>query len=80
MAMQIPVVSTSHANDGIKATHKREIMIADNPNDFAQATVMLLKRRPWREKIAKNARVFVEEKFSWERNLDKLNEVIAVLK
>ena len=58
----------------------REIMIADDPNDFAQATVMLLKRRPWREKIAKNARVFVEEKFSWERNLDKLNEVIAVLK
>jgi sugar transferase (PEP-CTERM/EpsH1 system associated) len=80
MAMQIPVVSTSHANRGIEAVHEREIMIADNANDFAKTTITLLKSRSLRENIAKRARLFVEEKFSWECNLSKLNKVITLLK
>ena len=80
MAMQIPIVSTSRANNGIMATHEREMMIADTPSDFARATLLLLKNSSLREHIAKNARLFVEEKFNWDRNLHKLNEVITVLK
>jgi len=80
MAMQIPIVSTSQANKGIMATHEREIMIADTPSDFARATVLLLKNRPLRDDIAKRARLFVGEKFNWDRNLHRLNEVITGLK
>ncbi len=79
MAMQVPVVATSQANNGIDAIHGREIMIADNADDFANATVMLLKSRLLRQAIVKAARSLIEEKFNWERTLRKLNAVITLL-
>ena len=42
MAMGVPVVATSVANRGIHATHEREILIADDPDSFAAATIRLL--------------------------------------
>src|SRR6266516_2019468 len=79
MAMQVPVVATSQANNGIAAIHGREIMIADNADDYANATVMLLKSQLLRQAIVKAARSLIEEKFNWERTLRKLNAVITLL-
>lgn len=79
MAMKIPVVATSNANSGINATDKTEIMLADSPDDFAKATVRLLKDSKLRDTITKNARDFVEKNFCWEKNLETLDNLISFI-
>jgi sugar transferase (PEP-CTERM/EpsH1 system associated) len=79
MAIGVPVVATSNANEGIHAVDKEEIMIADNPRDFANATVSLLKNEELRSLIAKKARLYVEKNFCWEMNLRKLDEMISLI-
>jgi sugar transferase (PEP-CTERM/EpsH1 system associated) len=79
MAMDVPVVATPVANQGIGAQHRREMMIAENPLAFAEATVTLLCDKGLRQKITANAKAFVTKNFRWEVNLQKLDEVISSL-
>jgi len=78
MAMNVPVVSTSHANRGINARNRVEIMEADEPKDFAQAVVELLRSEDLRRNMAENARWFVEEHYSWDHNLQAMDEAIKM--
>jgi sugar transferase (PEP-CTERM/EpsH1 system associated) len=77
MAMGVPVVATAVANRGINATHGREILVADDPASFAEATVTLLKDQQLRESITENAKKFIEQNFRWEKNLRQLDELIS---
>jgi sugar transferase (PEP-CTERM/EpsH1 system associated) len=77
MAMGVPVVTTSIANRGIQATHGKEILVADDPGEFAATTIALLNDHGLRETIAENARSFIERHFNWENNLQKLDQLIA---
>ena len=79
MAMGIPVVATAAANTGIEARDKHQILVADSPEDFARSVLMLLKDPQLRKTIADNARQFVQENFSWDKNLSRLDELIARL-
>jgi sugar transferase (PEP-CTERM/EpsH1 system associated) len=80
MAMGVPVVATSEANRGIGAQDKKEIMLADTPVDFAQATVTLLQDAGLRQEMTANARRFILKHFDWETNLKKLDDIIAHLR
>jgi polysaccharide biosynthesis protein PslH len=77
MAMGIPVVATSVANRGIHAAPGKEILVADDPEGFAAATIALLRDDELREMITTNARRFIEHHFNWEKNLQKLDELIS---
>ncbi len=77
MAMKVPVVSTSHANFGIQARHRQEILEVDEPHQFAKAVVELLQSKSLREHLADKARTFVENQFSWEHNLQILDDAIS---
>jgi sugar transferase (PEP-CTERM/EpsH1 system associated) len=79
MAMGVPVVATTAANTGIEAQDKHQILVADNPEDFARSVLMLLKEPEIRKTIADNARRFVQDNFSWDQNLSKLDTLIAQL-
>jgi sugar transferase (PEP-CTERM/EpsH1 system associated) len=79
MAMGIPVVATTAANAGIEARDKREILVADSPEAFASSVLMLLKDPQLRKTIADNARHFVQDNFSWDKNLSRLDALIAKL-
>jgi|GEM_PF-6094066 len=61
MAHGIPVVSTSQGADGISATHKQNIIIADEPHIFAQWVVELLRDDSLRTHIARSAYDFVQK-------------------
>jgi sugar transferase (PEP-CTERM/EpsH1 system associated) len=76
MAAGVPVVATSLANAGIKAEHGKEILVADSPEDFANAVLSLLSDGALRDRISKNARSLVETRFRWERNLERLDQVL----
>jgi polysaccharide biosynthesis protein PslH len=77
MAMGVPVVATSAANRGINATPGQEILLADDPEHFAAAATKLLNDRRLRETITKNAKQFIDRNFRWEKNLQKLDGLIA---
>jgi polysaccharide biosynthesis protein PslH len=77
MAMGLPVVATSVASRGINATHGREILVADDPEGFATATIRLLQDQQLRASITKNAQKFIAQNFSWEKNLHQLDELIS---
>ena len=77
MAMGVPVVATSAANRGINAAHGQEILVADDPESFAVATIQLLNDQNLRETIQKNAKQFIDQNFCWEKNLKRLDELIA---
>jgi len=78
MAMSLPVVSTSHANQGINAKNGKEIMEADDPKAFAHAVVELLRNESLRRTMAENARRFVEEHYSWDHNLRAMDKAIEL--
>lgn len=75
MAAGIPVVSTSIGAEGLNITHNENILIADTPEEFAKATIKLLRNHKLRERIAHNARIFVEENHQWKKIADDLIEV-----
>lgn len=73
MAMGVPVVGTSEAFKGIRATEKDGISVVDDPRQFAREVTTLLTAntdsRRWR---ARQARHYTEYQHRWEEQGTKL--------
>lgn len=80
MAAGLPVVTTSVVNAPINATPGKEIIIADDPEIFAQAVISLLRDSVSRDEIGNNARIFVQKNFSWKKIIDELNMLLETIK
>jgi len=65
LAMGKPVVSTTLGAEGFPVTHGRELMLADEPEDFAQAVISLLNAPEKREPLGRAGRAFVEARYDW---------------
>ena len=66
MAFGLPVVTTSIGNEGIEAVPDRDILVADDPEVFAEKVLLLLKNaQRWKE-IAQNGRMFVMKRYGLE--------------
>lgn len=72
MAMGIPVVTTTIGLEGIEASHSVHCLVADDPQEFADAVGRLLEDRASSARMAKAARSLVVEKYSWESIANKL--------
>lgn len=59
-----PVVSTTVGGEGIPAQDGREILLRDDPKDFAQAVLMLAGDGVLRRQFASHARRLVAERYS----------------
>jgi glycosyltransferase involved in cell wall biosynthesis len=77
MAMGKAVVSTSVGIEGLPVTHGENVILADTPDNFAQAVVTLLNNDRLRQRIARNARYFVAEHFGWERVASEFADICA---
>jgi glycosyltransferase involved in cell wall biosynthesis len=71
-----PVVSTSLGAEGIPAMSGENIVIADDVEGFAQGINNLLNDESFFQKISQNARKLVEEKYSWEKGVEILEDVL----
>lgn len=76
MAIGRPIVSTSLGAEGIPDVHRKNIIIADNPEGFAQGILNLINNDSLYEKIRNNARKLAEDKFAWERGVEILEDVL----
>lgn len=76
MALGTPVISTSKGAEGLAATHEVDILIADDPAQFATQTVRLLRDSALRRRLAENGRRLVEAKYNWRSIGEHFNQLI----
>jgi glycosyltransferase involved in cell wall biosynthesis len=75
MAMGKAVISTSIGAKGLNVTPEENIIIADEPKEFARRVIELLGDEGLRNRLGANARKLMEEEYSWEKVTDMLNTV-----
>lgn len=66
MAMGRPVVSTRVGAEGLGLTHGEEALLADTPQDFADAVRSLMDDPALRQRLAERGRRLAEERFAWK--------------
>lgn len=76
MACGVPVVTTEFGNGGIKAEHGKDLIVSNDPSGFAREVIELLKNENKRLYLKQNARILVEKNFSWEAQVEKLEELL----
>jgi sugar transferase (PEP-CTERM/EpsH1 system associated) len=80
MALGIPVVTTSLGVEGLPVQTQRDLIIANNETDFADAVVQLLNDVELQTRISGNAKLLVRSLYGWEKIAKQLqlyyNELI----
>ena len=79
MSMGLPCITTSLVNNAILAKYDQEILTiepVDTEGVWAERIINLLQNIHNQEIISKNARLFVEEKYSWQYSATLLNNII----
>ncbi|HEY5132328.1 MAG TPA: glycosyltransferase family 4 protein, partial [Candidatus Krumholzibacteriaceae bacterium] len=80
MAMAKTVVSTSIGAEGLHYADGENILIADEPREFAKLVIKALREKEWRASIGMNARNFVASRCSWEAVAEQFVGLLAHLK
>jgi polysaccharide biosynthesis protein PslH len=61
-----PVVSTSIASQALRVQNGEDLLIADNPMEFARSVSTLLSSIKLQQKLSVNGRRYVEQNHDWE--------------
>ncbi len=77
-AAGVPVVSTTIGAEGLVAEHGRNIVIADDPEPFAQAVSRLLSDDELRTRMGAAGRSIFEAEYTWERGWTHLNRILTL--
>jgi polysaccharide biosynthesis protein PslH len=77
LARGLPVVTTSLGCEGLGLTHERELLIADDPQRFAEAIDRLLDDDELCESLARRGRQVVEERYDWRRIGERLDAALS---
>lgn len=76
MAMQIPCITSSLANNALKAIQDKEILIAKTAQEYADHILQLLDEEEKADRIALAGHQMVADKFSWETMTEPLLTVL----
>jgi len=77
MAMGIPVVTTPQAFEGIEAQPGRDLISGENAEKIAEGVIKLIREASLRKSLGDNARRVIENNYSWTKNLEKLDRILA---
>jgi len=75
LSMGSAIVSTSIGCEGIDVTDGEDILVADDPQTFAQKIIHLFRHPEVREEMSRRARRTALEKYSWKIIAPKLENV-----
>lgn len=78
MAIGVPCVTTTLANNALGAKQNEEILIANDAESFRDKIMELLNNQEKSEYITKNAKRFVADNYDWKPVTRKLIELIGV--
>lgn len=76
MALRTPVVATSKGAEGLEAKSGQHLLIADTPQEYAEAIICLLKDPHLRQELVNNAYQLVSEKYDWAAMTPRFLNVI----
>ncbi|MDK2910133.1 MAG: polysaccharide biosynthesis protein PslH [Bacteroidales bacterium] len=76
MAMQLPCVTSSLANQSLGAAEGREILIGKSAHEFASHVVHLFNDKNFAQQLASNGSIFVKNNYSWEKATHRLADII----
>ncbi|MCB9164973.1 MAG: glycosyltransferase [Flavobacteriales bacterium] len=77
MAMGIPCITSSLANNAVQAVPGESILIGQSPKDYADHILRLLDDEVERERLAEAGSRFVRTHFDWERSAAHLEELLV---
>jgi sugar transferase (PEP-CTERM/EpsH1 system associated) len=76
MAMQLPCVTSHLANNALGAITGEQVLVANEPQQYADHIVKLLQNETFAQEIATEGYTFVRENFGWQAVGDSLNNII----
>jgi glycosyltransferase involved in cell wall biosynthesis len=77
MALGTPVVASSSASAGLQVVPSRDLLVADDPEAFAAATLRLLDNQELWNKLADAGLAYVTAYHNWESILEQLDSIYA---
>jgi len=77
MAMKLPCITSSLANNALGAIHNKSALIGENPKDYAQHVVSLLENKELYQSISENGYVFVKQNYTWEGSTGLLENLMT---
>ncbi len=77
MAMQLPCITSSLANQALKAIPQKEILIGETPEEYARQILYLLNNPRQRAELAEKGHQFVLRNFHWSSVCSKLEKIIV---
>jgi glycosyltransferase involved in cell wall biosynthesis len=80
LSQGIPMVSTRVGCEGIRVTHERDILIADEAEDFARACVRMLTDYQLNAEISSEGRRTAEQYYDYRQACRPLDEIYAAQK
>lgn len=66
-AGKIPVISTSIGCEGLEVKDNLHLLVANEPQEFTEKTVTLLRDKQTAKKLASNAFELVSKRYSWDK-------------
>jgi len=77
MALGLAAVTTSLGAEGLDGAAGSEYLVADEPEDYANAVLSFVRDTPLRERFALAGRKMIEDTYSWETRLSGLPDRVA---
>lgn len=75
MAMELPCVTSSLANNALGAEPDKEILIADSPENYSEKIMLLLEDKTLRAEMASSGRKLIQYNYSWEKQINTLKNI-----
>ncbi|HPP74155.1 MAG TPA: glycosyltransferase family 4 protein [Armatimonadota bacterium] len=79
LSMGLPVVSTSVGCEGIGTEAGRHLLVADTPDDFAEAVIRILSNHKLRVELGQEGREFVLANYSWDSIYKRIDAALDSL-
>lgn len=80
MAQGKAVVTTSVGAEGINVENKKNIIISDDPKEFAENMIYLLKNPEVAKKMGEYGRNLIENNYAWEIIFNQMNFIYEKIK
>lgn len=76
MAVGTPVVATSKGAEGLDVRNGEHLFIADDPKNFSNCVIRLLRDADLRCQMAKTANLLALEKYDWGKTLSNFEKLV----
>jgi glycosyltransferase involved in cell wall biosynthesis len=78
LAMRKAVVATSLSMEGLGLRNNQDLLVADEPEQFAEKIVTLLENPDYAKGLGQSGQEFVRKKYSWESSSELLENALQM--